>query len=153
MVDVYLQGSKLPPMLYLWLVCYEAATVLLLVTVLTWSSSTSTRYHLALSYMYGVFGVSSAGLAVWLVTGRVAGLYVAMLIKLAICPCCSWLIEVHSALPTVGSVLLSGIYVKLGWIGLAKFGMTGTGAPSGTLRSSGCVTGHGGASERLPLGH
>ena len=99
-------------------------------TVLTWSSSTSTRYHLALSYMYGVFGVSSAGLAVWLVTGRVAGLYVAMLIKLAICPCCSWLIEVHSALPTVGSVLLSGIYVKLGWIGLAKFGMTGTGAPS-----------------------
>ena len=35
MVDVYLQGSKLPPMLYFWLVCYEAATVLLLVTVLT----------------------------------------------------------------------------------------------------------------------
>ena len=93
------------------------------------TSSTSTRYHLALSYMQDAFGVSSAGLAVWLVTGRVAGLYVAMLIKLAICPCCSWLIEVHSALPTVGSVLLSGIYVKLGWIGLAKFGMTGTGAP------------------------
>ena len=44
------------------------------------TSSTSTRYHLALSYMYGVFGVSSAGLAVWLVTGRVAGLSVALLV-------------------------------------------------------------------------
>ena len=72
MVDVYLQGSKLPPMLYLWLVCYEAATVLLLVTVLTWSSSTSTRYHLALSYMYGVFGVSSFGLASYCPCSEVA---------------------------------------------------------------------------------
>ena len=53
----------------LWLVCYEAATVLLLVTVLTWSTSASTRYHLVLSYMFGAFGMSSAGMAIWLVTG------------------------------------------------------------------------------------
>ena len=45
------------------------------------------------------------------------------------------------------------LYVELDTTRIAKFGMTGTGAPSGTLRSSGCVTGHGGASERLPLGH
>ena len=56
--------------------------------------------------------------------------------KLAVGPCCSWLIEVHSTLRSVGSVLLSGIYVKLGWVGLAKFGTAGTGGASPTLAVS-----------------
>ena len=81
---VHLQDAQL------WLVCYEAATVLLLVTVLTWSTSASTRYHLALSYMFGVSSMSSAAMALWWMTGRTTGLYVALLIKLAVGPyCCS----------------------------------------------------------------
>ena len=48
---------------------------------------------------------------------------------------------------SVGSVLLSGIYVKLGWVGLAKFGTAGTGGASPTL--AGVAEGpSGGARER-----
>lgn len=104
-----------------WVVAFEWASLLLLHYIYAWSSSGTSRIHMALLIFYSVLCTSAALLLMWLCSGAVTLFIVAMCIKLAIYPLCGWLLEIHAQLPTVGSMVLSGIFVKLGWIGLLTY--------------------------------
>ncbi len=76
--------------------------------------------------LYAVFYFFTAYLPLfppyfYFTTGRMWALLLAFCLKLAIFPSCNWLVEIHAQLPTQGSLLLSAIYVKLGWLGLLKY--------------------------------
>lgn len=77
---------------------------------------------MALLIFYGVLSTSAAVLLLWLCSGAVVMLFLALCCKLAIFPMHGWLLEIHAQLPTIGSMVLSGIFVKLGWIGLLTYG-------------------------------
>lgn len=95
--------------------------------VLLFTLFVSGTQRLTLLWISG-FGVSSDqlhGVLLWSVFVLVFG------IKLPLMPCHLWLPEAHVAAPTAGSVLLSGIFLKLGGFGLVFMTL-----PLGALHSS-----------------
>ncbi|NRB33078.1 MAG: hypothetical protein HRU27_21065 [Rhizobiaceae bacterium] len=119
-----------------WVLLYELATYWFLLLVLGSSSATGTRMHMALCYLYGVLSASASCLLLWCATGSTHVLIVGLLVKLGIYPMSSWLVEIHGQLPTMGSMLLSGVYVKVGWIGLFMVGCWRPASPVGVIYRS-----------------
>lgn len=130
--DIHLTFLSLSLFIYaqdstIFLILYELQSVLFFFLCLVWSSSThptvyvGARYHIALTKTVYVFSLSAMCLFLYFTTGISLFLLCCFSLKLAIFPSSYWLVEIHAQLPTQGSLLLSAIYVKLGWIGLLKF--------------------------------
>lgn len=118
---IYTQDSTI------FLILYELQSVLFFFLCLVWSTSThpttfvGARYHIAMTKTVYVFSLSAMCLFFYFTTGLSIFLLCCFSLKLAIFPSCYWLVEIHAQIPTQGSLLLSAIYVKLGWIGLLKY--------------------------------
>lgn len=116
----------------LWVILYELQTVLFFILCLVWSSSAyptiyaGARFHMALTQTFFTLSLSAMCIMFYFTTGRSVFLLVSFCLKLAVFPSCYWLVEIHAQIPTSGSLLLSAIYVKLGWLGLLKFSVRST---------------------------
>lgn len=101
------KGKNIKAALYFFFYTYIASLPMLFSTLYIYLQN----YAIIIFYMSNVFSDNYISKVIWW------SFFVAFAAKLAIPPLHLWLVEAHVEAPTVGSVLLSGIALKIGLFG------------------------------------